>query len=66
MSIGHQRPIPNGLIFGPIRLRSLRSLVFRINVSMLATDVNGIWRTIIQTSGNRKVGGSFHQSVREI
>jgi hypothetical protein len=47
-----------GLIFGLIRLRSPTFIGVRINAAMQVADVNGIRRTIIQTSENRKVGGS--------
>jgi hypothetical protein len=46
-----------GLIFGLIRLRSPTFIGVRINAAMQVADVNGIRRTIIQTSENRKVGG---------
>ena len=36
----------------------LRSLVFGLNAAMQVADVNGIRRTIIQTSEKRTVGGS--------
>jgi hypothetical protein len=44
-----------GLIFGLIRLCSSTFVSVRINTAMQVTDVNGIRRTIIQTSENRKV-----------
>jgi hypothetical protein len=44
-----------GLIFGLIRLRSPTSIGVRINAAMQVADINGIRRTIIQTSENRKV-----------
>src|SRR5947199_2031575 len=47
-----------GLIFRLIRLRSPTFIGVRINAAMQVADVNGIRRTIIQTSENRKVGGS--------
>jgi hypothetical protein len=37
----------------------LRLSAFKINVAVQVADVNGIRRTIIQTSENRKVGGSI-------
>ena len=53
MSVGHR-----GLIFGLIRLRSPTFIGVRIDAVMQVADVNGIRRTIILTSENRKVGGS--------
>jgi hypothetical protein len=47
-----------GLIFGLIHLRSFTFIGIRIGAVMQVTDVNGIQRTIIQTTENRKVGGS--------
>ena len=47
----------HGLIFGLIRLRSPTFIGVRINAAMQVADVNGIRRTIIQTSENRKVDG---------
>jgi hypothetical protein len=52
------RACDSGLIFGLIRLRSPKFIGVRINAATQVTDVNGIRRTIIQTSENRKVGGS--------
>jgi hypothetical protein len=49
---------PGGLIFGLIRLRSPTFIGVRSNVAMQVADVNGIWRTIIPSPENRKVGGS--------
>jgi hypothetical protein len=50
----------HGLIFGLIRLRSPTFIGVRINAAMQVADVNGIRRTIIQTSENRKVAlGTF-------
>ncbi len=46
-----------GLIFGLIRLRSPTFIGVRINAAMQVADVNGIRRTIIQTSENWKVDG---------
>jgi hypothetical protein len=48
-----------GLIFGLIRSRSSTFIGIRINAAMQVTDVSVIRRTIIPTSGNRKVGGSL-------
>ena len=45
------------LIFGLIRLRSPTFIGVQINAAMQVADLNGIRRTIIQTSENRKVGG---------
>jgi hypothetical protein len=50
---------PGGLIFGLIRLRSSAFSRVRFNAAMQVTDVNGIRRTIIQTSENRKVDSSL-------
>ena len=47
-----------GLIFGLIRLCSSTFIGIRIDAAMQVTDVNGIRRTIIQTSENRKASGS--------
>jgi hypothetical protein len=47
-----------GLIFGLIRLRSPTFIGVRINAAMQVAEVNGIWRTIIPTSENRKVDDS--------
>src|SRR5918998_3616493 len=49
---------PGGLIIGLIRLRSPTFIGVRSNAAMQVADVNGIRRTIILTSENRKVGGS--------
>lgn len=47
-----------GLIFGLILPPSSTFIGIRINSTMQVTDVNDIRRTIIQTSENRKAGGS--------
>jgi hypothetical protein len=49
---------PGGLIFGLIRLRSSKFIGIRINTTVQVTNASGTRRTIIQTSENRKVGGS--------
>jgi hypothetical protein len=49
----------SGLIFGLIRLRSPTFIGVRSNVAMQVADVNGIWRTIIPISENRKVDDSI-------
>jgi hypothetical protein len=46
------------LIFGLLRLRSSTFIGIRINVAMQVMNASAIRRTIIQTSENRKVGGS--------
>ena len=48
--------VRRGLIFGLIRLRSPTFIGVRINAAMQVADVNGIQRTTIQTTENRKVG----------
>ena len=61
--VSASQPGPGGLIFGLIRLRSSAFSHVRFNAAMQVTDVNGIRRTIIQTSENRKVGGSTKASA---
>lgn len=50
--------VRRGLIIGLIRLRSSTFIGIQINAVMQVADVNGIPRTIIPTSENRKVVGS--------
>src|SRR5918998_3001813 len=50
---------PGGLIIGLICLRSPTFIGVRSNAAMQVADVNGIRRTIILTSENRKVGRSI-------
>jgi hypothetical protein len=56
--VSARQPGPSGLIFGLIHLRSPAFIGVRIAVLAQIADVNGIWRTIILTPENRKVGGS--------
>src|SRR2546423_14936119 len=64
--VSARQPGPSGLIFGLIRLRSPAFIGVRINVLAGIADVNGIWRTIIQTPENRKVVGSIPHSGVEL
>ena len=54
--VSAKQPGPGGLIFGLIRLRSYTFIGVRINAVTQVTDVNDIWRTVIPTSENRRVG----------
>jgi hypothetical protein len=49
---------PGGLIFGLIRPRSSTFIRIQITATLQVAKPNGIWRTVIPTPENRKVGGS--------
>jgi hypothetical protein len=52
------RGCDSGLIFGLIRLRSSTFISIQINAAIQVMNASAIRRTIIQTSENRKDGGS--------